>query len=79
LRSEGCVDCDGLWERYKNSVLEHTRLTSKLRVAQLRYEQELTELHAKLRVAEQERDEVRHLIVEHERTTHPGNKLSFSD
>jgi len=68
-----------LWERYKNSVLDHTRLTSKLRIAQLRYEQEIHELQAKLREAEGERDEVRRLIVEHERSTHPDTKLSFSE
>jgi hypothetical protein len=79
LRSEGCPDCDGLWERYKNSVLEHTRLTSKLRVAQLRYEQEIQELQAKLHGAEQERDEVRRLIIEHEQSAHPDTKLSFSE
>jgi hypothetical protein len=79
LRAEGCQDCDGLWERYKTSVLEHTRLTSKLRLAQLSYEQEVHDLQAKLRDAEQERDEIRRLIIEHERTTHPGTKLSFSE
>ena len=79
MRLEGCPDCDGLWERYRNSVLEHTRLTSKLRLAQLRYEQRLQDLQAKLRSAEQERDEVRRLIIEHERATHPDTKLSFSE
>lgn len=79
MRSEGCRDCDGLWERYKTSVLEHTRLTSQVRLAQLRYEQELHDLQSKLRDAEQERNEIRRLIVEHERATHPGTKLSFSD
>jgi hypothetical protein len=78
MRAEGCEHCDRLWERYKNSVLEHTRLSSKLRVAQLRYEQEMEDLQGRLRNAEQERDEVRQLIVEHERTMHPGAKLSFS-
>ena len=78
MRSEGCPDCDGLWERYKNSVLEQTRLTSKLRLAQLRYEQQAHHLQDKLRAAEQEREEVRRLIVEHERAMHPDTTLSFS-
>jgi len=37
------------------------------------------ELQAKLHGAEQERDEVRRLIIEHEQSAHPDTKLSFSE
>ncbi len=58
------------------SVLEYTRLTSKVKLARLRYEQEIADLQSKLDAAEKERDEIRRLILEHERTTHPETRLT---
>ena len=76
LRVEGCKDCDGLWDRYRVAVLEYTRLDSQMKLARLRYEQEMATLQGKLQEAEKERDEVRRLIVEHEQTTHPESRLT---
>ena len=77
MRIEGCRHCDGLWDRYKVSVLEYTRLASKMKLARLRYEQEIASLQAKVQAAQTERDEVRRLILEHEKTTHPDTRLTM--
>ena len=76
MRVEGCRDCDGLWDRYKVSVLDYTRLASKMKLARLRYEQEITGLQASLEAAEKEREEVRRLILEHEKATHAETRLT---
>ncbi len=74
MRVDGCQNCDGLWDQYKVSVLEYTRLTSKMKLARLRYEQEIAALQAKLREAGKERDELRRLILEHEKSAHPETR-----
>jgi hypothetical protein len=79
MREPGCQHCDGLWERYRVSVMEYTRLDSKMKLAQLRYEQEIESLKTKLSDAEKERDVVRRLIIEHEQDAHPGARLTVFD
>ena len=76
MRVEGCQHCDGLWDRYKVSVLEYTRLASKMKLARLRYEQEIASLQASLEASEKEREEVRRLILDHEKATHPETRLT---
>jgi hypothetical protein len=76
LRVDGCQHCDVLWERYRGAVLEYTRLGSKLKLARLRYEQEIEKLQAKLGDAEQERNDLRRQIVEHEQAMHPETKTT---
>jgi hypothetical protein len=76
LRVEGCQNCDELWDRYKVSVLEYTRLTSKMKLAKLRYERQIAELQNKLDEAGQARDEGRRQILEHERAVHPDTRLT---
>jgi hypothetical protein len=45
-----------------------------MKLARLRYEEEMEELQTKLREAEKERDEVRGMILDHERTKHPETR-----
>jgi hypothetical protein len=59
--------------------MEYTRLDSKMKLAQLRYEQEIASLQAKLKQAEAEREEVRRLIIEHEQESHPETRPTVFD
>ena len=59
--------------------MDYTRLASKLKLAQLRYEQEIESLQNMVTEAERERDEVRRLIVEHEVARHPGGRPTVFD
>jgi len=59
--------------------MEYTRLDSKMKLAQLRYEQEIASLQSKLKQAEDEREEVRRMIIEHEQESHPETRPTVFD
>lgn len=63
-----CVECDNLWRAYEDSVFEHVRLCSKLKLAMATNAQESAcdGLVTEVGVAERKRAAMRMALLEHE-------------
>ncbi len=77
MRVTGCERCDGLWEQYQEAVMNHTRLSSKLKLTKLRYEQRVQELERQMDAAQEERNRLKAAILTHEKEAHPETEPSF--
>ena len=63
-----CEECDKLWRAYENSVFEHVRLCSKLKLAMATNAQEsaCNSLALEVTTAESKRAAMRAALLEHE-------------
>lgn len=69
-----CEECDKLWRAYEDSVFEHVRLCSKLKLAMATNAQESAcdGLAAEVSRAERKRSVTRTALLEHESTSGHG-------
>ncbi len=70
-----CEECDKLWRAYEDSVFEHVRLCSRLKLAMATNAQESAcdNLAAEVGVAERKRAAMRAALLEHESTSGHGS------
>jgi hypothetical protein len=80
MKKDDCEECDALWKRYSETVMEHIQISSKLQVATLSHDSEaLKTLEALAQTAEQARKSARHDILAHEALAHPEGPASNPD
>jgi hypothetical protein len=70
-----CEQCDKLWRAYEDSVFEHVRLCSKLKLAMATNAQESAceSLAAEVNLAERKRSAMRSALLEHEAASGHGS------
>ena len=69
-----CEECDKLWRAYEDSVFEHVRLCSKLKLAMATnaHESACDSLGAEVTAAERKRSFTRTALLEHESASGHG-------